>query len=119
MNLLADEGVDRQIVERLRQSGYAVQYVAEMDPGIDDATVLGRANESGAVLLTQDKDFGELAYRQNLVHNGIVLLRLAGMSPDQRAVVVFDAISQRSQEMTGAFAVVSAGHVRIRKKLGR
>jgi Domain of unknown function (DUF5615) len=45
MNLLADESVDRRIVERLRQDGHDVTYVAEMDPGISDETVLQRANE--------------------------------------------------------------------------
>ncbi|MBN2560333.1 MAG: DUF5615 family PIN-like protein [Phycisphaerae bacterium] len=41
MNLLADESVDRQIVDRLRQDGHAVRYIAEMEPGISDDTVLG------------------------------------------------------------------------------
>lgn len=40
MNLLADESVDRQIVERLRQDGHRVRYVAEMEPGISDEIVL-------------------------------------------------------------------------------
>jgi hypothetical protein len=45
MNVFADESVDRQIVERLRQDGHRVTYVAEMEPGISDETVLQRANE--------------------------------------------------------------------------
>jgi Domain of unknown function (DUF5615) len=45
VNLLADESVDRQIVERLRQDGHDVLYVAEMEPGIADALVLERANK--------------------------------------------------------------------------
>ena len=45
MNLLADESVDHQIVERLRRDGHEVLYVAEMEPGIPDNVVLERANE--------------------------------------------------------------------------
>ncbi len=45
MNLLADESVDRQIVERLRQDGYNVLYIAEVEPSISDAAVFDRANE--------------------------------------------------------------------------
>ena len=60
MNLLADEGVDRQIVERLRQEGHHVVYIAEVEPGITDEVVLDRANEINALLITLDKDFGEL-----------------------------------------------------------
>jgi hypothetical protein len=45
MNLLADEGVERQIVERLRQDGHTVLYIAEMEPSAPDDVVLERANE--------------------------------------------------------------------------
>ena len=63
MNLVADESVDGPSVERLRQDGHAVFYIAELDPGIDDDAVLDEANRSGALLITSDKDFGELVFR--------------------------------------------------------
>ena len=52
MNLFIDESVDRQIVERLRQVGHDVLYVAEMDPGISDNAVLMNANNADALLVT-------------------------------------------------------------------
>ncbi|MGI8549585.1 MAG: DUF5615 family PIN-like protein [Dehalococcoidia bacterium] len=55
MNLLADEGVERQIVDRLRLDGHIVLYVAEMEPSIGDDVVLQRANEHTALLVTEDK----------------------------------------------------------------
>ena len=55
MNFLADEGVDRQIVEQLRADGHDVLYVAEMEPGISDDVVLQRANEHNALLITEDR----------------------------------------------------------------
>ena len=73
MKFAADEGVDRQIVERLRQDGHTVGYVAEFDPGTSDQDVLSLANREGAVLLTADKDFGEMVYRQHLVHPGVIV----------------------------------------------
>ena len=73
MNLLADEGVDRQIVDRLRHEGYSVLYVAEMDPGLADELVLDRANRAQALLLTVDKDFGELVFRQLKLTSGVIL----------------------------------------------
>jgi len=63
VNFLADEGVDRQIVDRLRQDGHVVLYVAEMERGISDDVVLDLANREGALLLTADKDFGEMVFR--------------------------------------------------------
>jgi len=79
VKLLADEGVDRPIVERLRQSSHQVWYVTEMEPGISDNLVLDLANREGAVLLTADKDFGELVFRQGRMTRGVILIRLAGI----------------------------------------
>jgi hypothetical protein len=79
MNLLADESVDRQIVERLRQDGHEVLYVAEMEPGVPDDVLLKRANGISALLVIADKDFGELEFRdKQLTTDGVILLRLAG-----------------------------------------
>jgi predicted nuclease of predicted toxin-antitoxin system len=85
VNLLADEGIERQIVERLRRDGHDVLYIAEMQPGIGDEVVLGEANQRGALLVTLDTDFGELVFRQRLVHGGVVLVRLAGLLLDTKA----------------------------------
>jgi hypothetical protein len=57
---LADESVDRQIVQAIRRDGYEVISVAETSPGIPDTKVLSRANEAGAVLLTADKTSASL-----------------------------------------------------------
>lgn len=115
MNLLADEGVDRQIVERLRQEGYSVLYIAEMDPGISDDQVLEKANQAEALLLTADKDFGELVFRLHRVTSGIVLLRLAGASPVQKAEIVALVFKEHGAELRDSFAVVTTKAVRIRK----
>ena len=80
MNLVADEGVDRAVVERLRPDGHEVIYVAELSPSVSDEEVLRQANARNAVLLTTDKDFGDLVFRQGLAHYGVVLLRLAGLA---------------------------------------
>jgi hypothetical protein len=52
MNFLADESVDRPIVERLRREGHQVSYIAELGPGMPDDAVLNRANQETALLLT-------------------------------------------------------------------
>ena len=64
MDLVADENVDAPIVAALRGADHRVIYARELHPGIDDARVLEMANSHGALLLTSDKDFGELVFRQ-------------------------------------------------------
>lgn len=116
MNLLADEGVDRQIVDRLRALGHEVFYAAESAPAASDDALLDRANQSGALLLTADKDFGELVFRVHRIHAGVILLRLAGLSADSKCEHVATALSARSAEMIGAFTVITPGLVRIRRQ---
>jgi len=101
----------------LRADGHDVIYVAELAPGISDETVLGRANDREAMLLTQDKDFGELVFRQRLVHHGVVLLRLSGLSNHAKAELVADAFRERSAALLNAFSVISPGMIRIRPRL--
>jgi predicted nuclease of predicted toxin-antitoxin system len=115
MNFLADEDVDRQIVERLRSDGHSVAYVAEMAPGIPDDVVFTRANQDSAVLMTSDKDFGEIVYRQRRLANGVVLIRLAGLSSVQKAQVVVSAIAEHLEEIPRAFVVIEPGRVRVRR----
>lgn len=115
MNLLADESVDRQVVERLRLEGHDVLYIAEMEPGITDDAVLGKANEQGALLVTADKDFGELVFRQRLVNSGVMLLRLAGLAAETRAALLADVIRDRGETLLQSFSVISPGMVRIRR----
>jgi len=87
MNLLADEGVDRQIVAQLRQIGHQVLYIAEMEPGISDDEVLERANENEALLITLDKDFGELVFRQKKVKAGVILVGLGDCRQSARQIL--------------------------------
>lgn len=114
MNLLADESADGAVVERLRADGHDVVYVAEMRPGITDDEVLDGANRSESLLLTGDKDFGELVFRLHRVNLGVVLIRLSGLSPLPKARVVSEAIQAHGGEMVGAFTVISSGMIRIR-----
>ena len=64
MNLLADENMARQVVERLRQDGHQIEYITEGPRGRDDTDIIDLANRSAAIVLTDDKDFGELVVRQ-------------------------------------------------------
>ena len=115
MILLADENLDRSVIARLRQHGHEVLAVAEMEPGIEDRVVLSRANERNALLVTEDKDFGELVFRQRLVHAGVILMRLAGLPAATKGELLCGALKEHGVQMTQAFTVLSPGAVRIRR----
>lgn len=116
MRLSADEGVERAIVDRLRHEGYEVQYMAEMDPGVTDEFILEQANRIEALLITADKDFGELVYRLGRIHHGVILLRLAGLPDPIKAEMVLEALAKYAEEIAFRFTVLSPGLVRIRSR---
>ena len=115
MNFLVDEGVDRQIVDKLRQDDHSVLYIAEMAPGIADDEVLEMANERGALLLTSDKDFGELVFRNGQLHGGIVLLRLQDESSANRVQAIRAVLERYADRLAGCFTVATDRGVRIRR----
>jgi len=116
MKLLADENLDFSVIARLREAGHQMLAVAEMEPGISDDVVLDRANSEAAMLVTEDKDFGELAYRQFLVHHGVILVRLSGLPASKKAEILMSVLRAHEHELPGSFTVVSPGMVRIRKR---
>jgi len=115
MKIVADESVDNSIVVRLRKDGHDVSYVAEISPGILDEEVLVIASEENTLLVTADKDFGELIFRQGYVKRGIVLYRLAGLSTGDKAEIISQAIAEHGDELLQAFSVITEKAIRIRK----
>lgn len=114
---MADECVDLQIINCLREKGHEVLSVTEMDPGIADETILQMANQKNALLLTADKDFGELVFRHNRVCAGVILFRLAGLSLIKKGEIVSSVIQDHSNELFQSFTVISPGTIRIRKRI--
>ena len=115
MKIVADESVDSGIVTLLREDGHDVRYVAEMSPGIMDEEVLVLAKEDNTLLVTSDKDFGELIFRQGFVKEGIVLYRLAGLKSNEKAEIISRVIAEHGDELLQAFSVITEKAVRIRK----
>jgi predicted nuclease of predicted toxin-antitoxin system len=115
LKFLGDENLDWQIVERLRLDGHEILYVVEMQPGIPDDEVLNLANNESAILLTSDKDFGELVFRLRRIAAGVVLIRLFGLSSNDRAEIIANAINEHANELLGAFTVISSKSIRICK----
>lgn len=115
MKLLADESVDFPIIRRLRAENFAVDSIAETNSGVPDDQVLSIANANGALLLTADKDFGELVFRLGRIHNGVVLLRLEGLAAAEKAELVSEVLVTHANEFPGSFTVISQSNVRIRR----
>jgi predicted nuclease of predicted toxin-antitoxin system len=114
MRVLANENFPGPVVTSLRSLGHDVAWVKEIMQGASDPEVLRRAQNERRVLVTFDKDFGELAYRAGLpADSGVVLFRLGGSSPDDDNARAVAALTSRD-DWGGCFAVVLDDRIRVR-----
>lgn len=113
MRLLADENCPIDIVNELRQRGHDVVWIRSDAPGSKDPEILARAQQEQRVIITFDKDFGELAFRnRQLSRSGIILCRLRGLSPSQLSALVVAAVEQQPT-WEGLFCVIHEKRMRI------
>ncbi len=115
MNILADENVPRLIVDQLRKEGHTVQYIFDIARGSVDIDILERANRENALLLTDDKDFGELVVYQQRQSSGVILMRLEGIPFMQRAEIIIRLIREYDTDLLDTFTVVTVRAVRLRR----
>ena len=114
-----DESTGIAVVKYLRSAGHDVLAVAEAMPQADDWDILARTIAEGRILVTNDKDFGELIFRSGQDLHGTLLLRLHDESPTNRVRVIKTILEQYADRLTGHFTVVTESGVRIRPNPAR
>ena len=115
MYFLADENMPAGLVSAMRDAGHDVAWVRLDAPGLSDAEVLAWAQREGRVLLTFDKDFGELAYSAGLSADcGVILFRLPMPRSDDAGVRLANLVGGRD-DWASRFSVIEPGRVRMRE----
>ncbi len=113
MRILANQNFPGEAVEALRTAGHEVLWIQTDAPGLRDRDVLARAAAEGRLVVTFDKDFGELAFRFGLpASSGIVLFRISPSSPSRVARAAVAALAGRD-DWAGHFAVVEENRIRM------
>ena len=114
MRFLADENFPASAVRALRRAGDEVDWALEATPGLADQDVLKRALEAGAVILTFDKDFGELAWRTRPTPGfGVILFRMPMPRAADAGAALAGVVCARS-DWPGHFSVVEPDRLRMR-----
>ena len=114
MKFIVDESTGTAVAEFLRAAGYDVLAVTEDMPGADDRDILAKAEVEARILITNDKDFGELVFRQGKPHHGIVFLRLEDESPENRVRLVNNVMDKYASRLKDNFIVATERGIRIR-----
>lgn len=115
MRLLVDENVPIASVIALRSAGHDVYSASESDAGTFDDVLLARANAENRLLITFDRDFGDLAvHREHAATGGIVLLRIVPTSADEVSSLLTELLGRTDVTWAGRLSVVDRRHIRQR-----
>ncbi len=113
MRLIVDESAGRAVVDYLRGTEHDILAVADEMPQAEDPVILARAVAEDRVLITNDKDFGDLVFRSGQAHAGVLLLRLRDEMPANRVGVVRAVLERWADRLPGRFAVATENEVRF------
>ena len=115
IKFLVDESVDFPLVVFLRSKGFNVKSISEDCPSLEDSKILDIAFKENRIIISNDKDFGNLVFKQNLKSVGVVLLRLHDQSSKAKIEALNMLINNYFSKLLGNFIVVSIRGIRIRK----
>jgi predicted nuclease of predicted toxin-antitoxin system len=113
VRFLADESCAGPIITALRLAGHDVSSIAESAKGAADEIVIAQALEAGRVLVTEDRDFGELVFARPHASAGVMLVRFHRRARNSKPKAVVEAVEKMHERLLGAFTVVEPGRVRI------
>ena len=114
MKFLVDESAGWSITSCLRSLGHDVASVQEQSPGIEDNEVCEWANRDERIIVTNDKGFGKLIFRERIPNRGTILLRLRDERAVNRSGVISRLLAGHEDRIRDHFVVASETSVRIR-----
>ena len=115
LKFLVDVGVGKQVETFLTNSGFDTVAVRDINPRMSDKDILVLAGGENRIVITMDKDFGDLIYQSSMKHSGVLLLRLEDAAADEKVRVLKQILKEYSQQLNQAFAVFQKDKFRIKK----
>lgn len=113
--ILANENFPLASVNVLRRAGHDVLSVTETSPGSSDSSILELAFSQQRILVTFDRDYGELVYLRNLpCPSAIILLRFDPATPEDAGEMVSALLSTETREIIGHYVVLGREYLRRR-----
>jgi len=113
MKFIVDECVGSAVSRWLFEKGYDVFSVSDNISGFSDIVVLNKAFLENRILITNDKDFGEMVFRNNFQHAGIILLRLLDERPKNKILVIQQILDNYFDDLPDNYIVATEQTIRI------
>lgn len=114
MKFLVDVGVGKKVETWLKGYGFDVLSVRDVDSRAKDLQILRWAVDQQRMIITMDKDFGELVYNTGMHHAGVVILRLEDADSDTKVEVIKKILAEYYDKIKSHFCVFQDGRLRIR-----
>ena len=112
---IIDVGVGRIIESWLQQQNFSVIGIRSLNPEMADTDIIELANKEDAIIITMDKDFGELIFKNKFQHKGVLLLRLEDAVAEEKLAVIQNIFPEHLLNIKNKFAVYQNGKLRIRE----
>jgi len=113
IKFLANVNIEQPIIEFLSAKGIDVKSVANINKYMTDDNVCELANREQRIILTNDKDFGEIVFFQKKIVWGLVLLRIKGQNVEEKIVRLENLLTKYSDKIINHFVVVSKEKIRF------
>ena len=115
LKFLADVNIESGIISGLRTDGHDVVWMLEKNKYLTDEKILNMAREEKRIMITNDKDFGEIVYRLKLISNGIVLFRVKDQNENVKLKLIRKAIDYKNENLSRYFTVLTEAKIRFIK----
>lgn len=113
IKFLADVNVEKAIVDYLLENGYDVKWVSDYDCEIFDDDLLKVATREKRILITNDKDFGELTFLQKKLSIGIILIRIKGQRTEDKVTLMKKLLQNYNNKLINHFVVITKNKFRF------
>jgi len=115
MKFLANENIPLASNQYLEKKGYDIIHVGVVNSSITDEEVMKLAIMENRVIITFDRDYGNLVFRDGYQPPGVIYLRLQDYPPIYPGEFVHALIESDTYMFEGQFTVASENHIRQRK----
>ena len=113
--IIADENIEQYWIDLLRSNQYKVYSIKEKHPGVSDTAIISLVKILKGVLLTEDKDFGELVFAYSIKEVSIIFLRYDQPHYSKVENHLLKAISLYHDTDSLVFVTVTENKIRIRR----
>ena len=117
IRFIVDMGVSKKVEEWLSTNDYDIKAIRDIDPRMKDRDILKFAVTEKRMIITMDKDFGELVFNSGLNHSGVLLLRLEDAKSDEKVNTIQEILLKFEDKLENNFCVYQHGKLRIRKNI--